>query len=417
MEYRDYEELGKKIQDLVDHAIDENNYRKLSETIGQVVEKAQQTYSNYRTDGSSWDYREHRSWEFKKDSGKENTQRRTSGKAVYEQSKTESKPVLYGETSHEKIKGILQVVFGGLLTGTMGTVFLVSLVLIEIGLFSAAGFGGILCGICGVSTVAAGILLGSGCRKLSRLKRLKKYIEVLGDKTYCDFKRLSQAIGRNVKFVKKDVQVMLEKGWFLEGHVDKQETCLITSDETYRQYITTQSQLEERQLQASRMQQEKKEEPQLSKEVQLVVDRGNEFLRQIRECNDAIPGEEISEKMYYMEKIVGKIFERAKEDPKIIPDLNRLMDYYLPMTVKLLKAYEDMDEQPVQGETIAASKKEIEETIDTLNVAFEKLLDSIFEDTAMDVSSDISVLHTVLAQEGLTEDELSKLKREAEKLR
>ena len=69
-----------------------------------------------------------------------------------------------------------------------------------------------------------------------------------------------------------------------------------------------------------------------------------------------------------------------------------------------------MDAQPIQGETIEGSKREIEATLDTLNLAFEKLLDSVFKDTAMDVSSDISVLNTLLAQEGLTEDEFSKLK-------
>ena len=78
------------------------------------------------------------------------------------------------------------------------------------------------------------------------------------------------------------------------------------------------------------------------------------------------------------------------------------MDYYLPMTVKLLNAYAEMDRQPVQGENIRKSKQEIDSTLDTLNQAFEKLLDSVFEDTAMDVSSDISVLNTLLAQEGLT---------------
>lgn len=72
------------------------------------------------------------------------------------------------------------------------------------------------------------------------------------------------------------------------------------------------------------------------------------------------------------------------------------------MTVKLLNAYAEMDRQPVQGENIRKSKEEIDSTLDTLNQAFEKLLDSVFEDTAMDVSSDISVLHTLLAQEGLT---------------
>lgn len=84
------------------------------------------------------------------------------------------------------------------------------------------------------------------------------------------------------------------------------------------------------------------------------------------------------------------------------------MEYYLPTTIKLLQAYQDLDAQPVQGENIISSKKEIEKTLDTLNMAFEKLLDDLFQETAWDVSTDISVLHTMLAQEGLTEDGLKK---------
>ena len=45
------------------------------------------------------------------------------------------------------------------------------------------------------------------------------------------------------------------------------------------------------------------------------------------------------------------------------------------------------------------------------------MLDSVFEDTAMDVSSDISVLNTVLAQEGLTEDELTRMRKEAKNVK
>ena len=79
------------------------------------------------------------------------------------------------------------------------------------------------------------------------------------------------------------------------------------------------------------------------------------------------------------------------------------MDYYLPTTMKLLEAYEELDTQPVQGENILSSKREIEKTLDTLNQAFERLLDDMFQDTAWDVSSDISVLNSMLAQEGLKE--------------
>ncbi len=52
---------------------------------------------------------------------------------------------------------------------------------------------------------------------------------------------------------------------------------------------------------------------------------------------------------------------------------------------------------------ISSPQSEIEETLDTLNRAFEVLLDDMFQDTAWDVSSDVSVLKTMLAQEGLTE--------------
>ena len=47
-----------------------------------------------------------------------------------------------------------------------------------------------------------------------------------------------------------------------------------------------------------------------------------------------------------------------------------------------------------------------------MNQAFEKLLDSVFQDTAWDVSTDISVLHTLLAQEGLTEDDFARMKND-----
>ena len=138
------------------------------------------------------------------------------------------------------------------------------------------------------------------------------------------------------------------------------------------------------------------------RQVQKVYDKGKAYIKKIHASNDAIRGEEISAKIAKMEQVIEQIFQRAEEHPEIIPDLKKMMDYYLPMTVKLLDAYEDMDRQPIQGETICASKKEIEDTLDTLNEAFAKLLDSVFQDTAWDMSSDIFVVNTILAQEGLT---------------
>ena len=101
--------------------------------------------------------------------------------------------------------------------------------------------------------------------------------------------------------------------------------------------------------------------------------------------------------------IVTKIFNRVKEKPDLAPDLRKFMEYYLPTTWKLIDAYRVLDQQSIQGENISSSKKEIRDTLDTINEAFENLLDRFFQDTAWDISTDISALQMMLAQEGLTD--------------
>ena len=102
---------------------------------------------------------------------------------------------------------------------------------------------------------------------------------------------------------------------------------------------------------------------------------------------------------------MARIFTEAEKDQDIVDDLRKMMSYYLPTTRKLLDAYCELSEQPVQGENIETTKREIEAALDTLNDAFGRLLDSLFEEKAWDISADISVLNTMLAQEGLTKSD------------
>lgn len=416
MGYQEWDDLGEKIQDIIDSAINEQNYRKLSQTVSQAVNKAIDTGGDAIKDAlnSAFENKtnpEHnaRAYETNKKHGYQEPPFGKGQQIVYE-TKKKNGLSLYGKMGGQQAKGVLLTTFGGIGLGASAVTCLVT------GIMTLAGVEALTAAsvISLAFTAGFSLVLGNGCRNLGRVSRFKRYVKELGSHTYCNLEQLSRAIRKPVKYVKKDIKAMIEKGWFLEGHVDKQETCLITSNETYKQYVETQKQLEERTKAAAAASEEaKKSQP--PKEVLEVLERGRDFVKKIRESNDAIPGEEISRKISRMELIVEKIFDRARTHPEIIPELNRLMDYYLPLTVKLLNAYEDMDRQPIQGETITASKKEIEETIDTLNVAFEKILDSVFQDAAWDVSSDISVLQTVLAQEGLAEDDFTKMRREAAK--
>lgn len=128
------------------------------------------------------------------------------------------------------------------------------------------------------------------------------------------------------------------------------------------------------------------------------------ILRQLREVNDAIPGEEMSAKIDRLEAITAKIFTAAEKDPEKLPKMRRFMDYYLPTALKLLNAYSQFDSQGGDGEVIRQSKQKIEQTMDVLVEGFEAQLDNLFADDALDVEADIRVLQNMMAQDGLSED-------------
>ena len=371
-----WDDLGRRIEDAVNWAVNSRNYEHLNQTIRQTVESAV-------------------------DLGSEAV-RKAAKTVQYQTPKTTvvrapSVSHLYGKTGGRVVGGILMSVFGGLFTLASSIVTIVML--------ATQTWLGVQ--ISGGLLIPSAILLGGGIRNLSTVSRFRAYKRLLGKKTQCAIEKLARAVGKDVPFVRKDVRKMIGKGFFPEGHLDHEQNHLIISDATYRQFEQARLQLE-----AAQRQQKIEAANAPDPRIREVLDKGGEFLNQLRKCNDDIPGEEVSNKIYHMELILSKIFQRAKEHPEVIPDLKKLMDYYLPMTVKLLNAYADMDAQPVQGANIENAKREIEGTLDTLSRAFEKLLDELFQDTALDVSSDITVLQTLLAQEGLTDDELTKLKKE-----
>ena len=416
-------ELGDKIKKIIDTAVSTKDYRQMTEDIKQTVGQTVNNAVNSAVDSGSEAIRNGLNSVFGsqnqgtyQNKTKEFEERRRREREQEEQKSLENEKAkermltLYEKNTGGRMKGLMLSVSGGILASGMGLGTLVLAIFGAVGHMSSLVFGG-TCFIAAGALTGAGLLAG-GLKKLGKLERFQKYIGTLGVHTYCNFEQLSVAVNKPVKFVKKDIKKMIDDGWFRQGHIDAQETCLITSNETYQQYTQTQKALEQKQQEEKRRQEEQERNREnTSPEVQEVLDRGNEFLDKIHKSNDAIPGVEISAKISRMELIVEKIFERAEKHPEIIPDLKKLMNYYLPMTVKLLDAYEEMDQQPVQGENIQSSKKEIEDTLDTLNQAFEKLLDSVFQDTVWDVSSDISVLHTLLAQEGLTDDDFAKMKK------
>ena len=124
-------------------------------------------------------------------------------------------------------------------------------------------------------------------------------------------------------------------------------------------------------------------------------------LSELRRLNDNIQDPQISAQISHMEEVTAKIFDLVAKDPGKLTQIRRFLNYYLPTTLKLLNAYDRMDEAGVEGTNIDSTMGRIETMLDKISSAFDKQLDALFADEALDISTDITVLEQMLAREGL----------------
>lgn len=138
-------------------------------------------------------------------------------------------------------------------------------------------------------------------------------------------------------------------------------------------------------------------------DVDAIINSGVYYLHEISYANDKISDPKLSAEILRMEKATEKIFRYIGEYPKDAPEIRKFMNYYLPTLLKLLNSYISLSEQSIPGNNINKTLTNIEGILSTIADAFEKQLDNLFANVALDISTDITVLETMLAQEGLTD--------------
>lgn len=157
---------------------------------------------------------------------------------------------------------------------------------------------------------------------------------------------------------------------------------------------------------------EEKPEPTGNAELDKMISDGNLAIAEMKRLNESIKDEKISRQIDRLEEISGKIFDCVKASPEKLPQIRKFMNYYLPTTLKLLNAYDRMGSQGVSGENISGTMERVENMMGTIVTAFERQLDGLFGDQALDISTDITVLENMMAREGLSDNPIHRTQSE-----
>ena len=424
MDINNLYDAGEDLVEAVNDAVRRNDFSGLSSSIKKTVKDVSETIQRDVRDYNAQSQREDiRRRNYRNTSGQggphpydENPYRRyrsTAGQAYGQRmSGAKSQPQTQRRFRTQKTPFLQKLVSrtsgsGKIFGGIFGMVIGIPMALSNLaGLIAGGLASGPLFGLLAGAIIAAGSAYAfvTGRKDKELVKRYYQYAQAVGDAEYIEIDKLARKTGRTRQEVLADIKDLMNKGLLAEAWLDEQETTLILTEEVYDQYRQIREQSDLLRQQAEKVQEA---DADLSEGAREIIKEGREYIRTIHEYNDEIPGVEMSEKLYRLESTMDRIVEQVRKQPESAAELRKLMSYYLPTTVKLLSAYKELDRQTVSGENIVNTKKEIEDALDTINDAFEKLLDSLFQSMAWDVSSDISVMQTMFAQDGLTEKEMA----------
>lgn len=134
----------------------------------------------------------------------------------------------------------------------------------------------------------------------------------------------------------------------------------------------------------------------------------NDQVRRLRELGAVIGDPTVAAKARQVETLARRILEIVEEKPEKKPQTRKFLQYYLPTTLKLLETYARTGAEQVQAPSIREAREDIEQVLDTLTAAYERQLDSLFADEALDITTDVRVLEAMLAGDGLTAGPLEK---------
>lgn len=136
-------------------------------------------------------------------------------------------------------------------------------------------------------------------------------------------------------------------------------------------------------------------------EIDALIAERDRAVGEMHRLNDSIEDPTISAQIDQLESTTKKIIAHVVQNPDKLPQIRRFLNYYLPTTLKLLNAYDRMADVGVSGENIDGTKSKIEDMMNTIVTAFDKQLDALFGDEALDISTDITVMEQMLAREGI----------------
>ena len=228
-----------------------------------------------------------------------------------------------------------------------------------------------------------------GQSMLKKARRYSRYARLIGDSSEVSLDRLAGAMGVDFDKVCSDLQKMLDGGCFEGYYVDVERRVL------------TRGRL------GAAAPQQRSNTQQKQTSVGEKAQKNMHPADQIHAINENIRQAEVSQKITRLEALTRRIYNYTEAYPEKDKLARSFKERYLPKTIKILESYSRFEQSGSSGENVRAAMQDVEAVLDVLIASFEKQLDMLYMDEALDITTEIDALESMLAGDGLGQSPLA----------
>ena len=361
------DDLVKRLGDTIDTKINESNFSDLNETVKRSIDIALDQVNNSVIG--------------------QNLFGRNSYKKSYNKSydpsntiQTNKLDVYARRPENYAVNLVFQIIFGAtsLLMLILGIIFLV----LEMNFIPFFAIFGLMFGISYFFS-----------RKRKEIARYKSYIGSLDQNGYAEVSSMAYRVGIAESSVVKDLHRLIDKRFFYQGHLVENDTIFLVNDELYSYYQSGQESRRQRDIE--------KEKLESNKELKEFQDTCQEAKQELVSLEGSLIDPDMKQRCSDISYLIESLETIVAKNPGKLHRLDRFSSYYMPITIKLLRSYQDLENKP-STDLLNKSMIEIGTTMDTIIEAYQRLVDQLIQVDNIDIKSDISVLKTMLAQDGLS---------------
>lgn len=145
----------------------------------------------------------------------------------------------------------------------------------------------------------------------------------------------------------------------------------------------------------------------ISEDINKILEKAKKQNKHILDMKLCIDNDEIKTYLTQIHEYTTKIIKTIEKNPKKIKNIDNFFDYYLPITVRIVDRYDEIENQNLSSKD---SKKIINSTskmLEAVNNAFKSILNSLYQREIIDMDAEMKVFSSMLKADGFDDNEIN----------